>query len=379
MGNTCQQSYASPSRIKVARNSDSTDEENTIGKTEGPQYEEFEPKQTEVPFGEDMYSMTILAFIVDGGYFASNKTSPLNRHRRGMRLANTLIPFIANIWIQIYLMYKVDEFIVEDAVKSIRDVYSIYEQTMYTETYLNIHGKYRGVGEKIPSNFMNLTSTQMQEVCNIPLSQPWFLVTILGVWTITILAEVRVCFRMWHLLVLSMESSDNWTECLVVEGETLKLKKIPRSMKLKLVFVFLPWIVITSYLWWLGARWLVGTNSFSDILMNAVALEFVLVLKELVFRAFLSKRCQLDVANTAIAVPEDRTGIALDVCEANMTIILVLITAVIVFAYMGLPAPFKKNGFQGVLTDYKWDVLDICEGWIKWKFCTKNCKESFEM
>jgi len=43
--------------------------------------------------------------------------------------------------------------------------------------------------------------------------------------------------------------------------------------------VLVPRTIITCLLLWLGCRWLLATNNFADLVLNAVALEFILSTK----------------------------------------------------------------------------------------------------
>merc|ERR1719223_1783633 len=56
------------------------------------------------------------------------------------------------------------------------------------------------------------------------------------------------------------------------------------------LLIFMPRIVINCILLWLGCRWLLATTSFSDLLLNAVALTFVLDLGQIFYHAAVPER-----------------------------------------------------------------------------------------
>lgn len=172
---------------------------------------------------------------------------------------------------------------------------------------------------------------------------------------------------------LPAPASDSFAECLTVVDGVLQIKALPLTVKLILLIVFIPWVTIPCVLWWLGCRWLVATNNFENMILNAIALEFVLLLKELAFKAFMPHRSMVDLCKTVIKLDREEASAAhLDIYEANRSIIIFVITAFIVFLYIGLPPPIAQNGLQQVLSDYKWDVYEICEPWLQWKYSSGN-------
>merc|ERR1712190_387168 len=77
------------------------------------------------------------------------------------------------------------------------------------------------------------------------------------------------------------------------EANTVVLRGLTMPFKAMLFFtIFLPRILIDLVLLWLGCRWLAATASFSDVLLNAIALEFILLLKDLVYNAVVPRRNQ---------------------------------------------------------------------------------------
>merc|ERR1712217_450931 len=65
--------------------------------------------------------------------------------------------------------------------------------------------------------------------------------------------------------------------------------------------ILVPKVVIAIYLWWLGARWLVATTSFQELLLNAVALAFITELDELIYLAMVPEDIQMLVQSYKIA------------------------------------------------------------------------------
>merc|ERR1712070_1239238 len=127
---------------------------------------------------------------------------------------------------------------------------------------------------------MGTLSTDMQsKVCHFSITQPVFLFIIVLVWTLTCLRYMRkaVAF-MCRLLIVPTVSSMAGNDVLRVEdGNTKVVVGLTCWIKFVFVaFVSIPLVSVNGILLWLGSRWLVATLSFAEIMLNAVALEFVL-------------------------------------------------------------------------------------------------------
>merc|ERR1719265_2160943 len=67
------------------------------------------------------------------------------------------------------------------------------------------------------------------------------------------------------------------------------------------VLICLPRLLIVTALLWIGCRWLTATPDFEDMVLNGIALEFILLTRELLFRTVVSQRSKIDVTGTVIA------------------------------------------------------------------------------
>merc|ERR1712217_588658 len=65
--------------------------------------------------------------------------------------------------------------------------------------------------------------------------------------------------------------------------------------------ILVPKVAIATCLWWLGARWLVATTSFQELLLNAVALAFITELDELIYTAMVPEDIQVLIQSYKIA------------------------------------------------------------------------------
>jgi hypothetical protein len=144
------------------------------------------------------------------------------------------------------------------------------------------------------------------------------------------------------------------------------IASLPIWMKVTImVEVVIPRAVITLRVLYLGSRWLLATVNFGELVLNAVALEFVLLIRTLLFVAFTSDRSKIDLQRTKIQ-HKDRTH-STNLLSFVGPAFFGLASMAWVALYMGIP--MFHQGWQSTLPDYKWDVREICQQWFGTHFC----------
>jgi hypothetical protein len=303
------------------------------------------------------------------------------------RIAFALGLIALTIGIQVAILVCTRDIVTPLQVQDIRDAYDAFESHMYANhTYLSKNGYARGIaGYYNASAFENFDDTAKYNACNIPFSQLPFVSLVLVIWSITCLAQIRSCIELFLSLVVMTETKDNMHDCMTFWRYAMdpadgcaeaKYSPIPSprdepadekekniqvitgltlSVKVFLVIcVFLPEFCTTSYLMWLGTRWLTATNDFGNFISNVVGLEFILQLKFLLYFVLGSARNRRDLAHTGVVPPWSRESAGY--CVYFSTLLWLLIAAVWVSAYL-----FE---FQTVLPEYKWDVHRVCDSWL---------------
>lgn len=311
------------------------------------------------PVEEDTYGYAIASIVRDLGWLT--KESNL-KYLRLLRLTSSFILLLWTIGLQVFLLHFVRKILTARSVHDIRHTYSDYERHMYPNHTTSFYAVgatfFRGVdGYRVDSNFETLEKDTQDYVCEIPLSQPLYLSMILLLWAMTCVYQLRqitdsILRCVWRpKTVISMqyatspENEDPRT--LVVEGLTVPVKVV------LLCFVFMPQVLVNLYLLWLGSRWLVSTADLEELLLNAVALEFVANLKDGIYQSFVPLRSKLETQNTKIMPHKKR---ALLSCWELFSSFGWAIAA-IMWSVLYI-------NWQRVLVDYKWDVRDLCEKYL---------------
>lgn len=309
-------------------------------------------------FEEDAYSSAIA--LVARDWYILSKPSTLVRSLPAFRMIWAALLCSTTLVLQLLLLYCTKAYVTPQQVAGIRDSYDAYEIHMYggeDNTRVLSTGKHRGLpGHFNASLFETLDDDVKGDVCQIPLSQLKFLVFVLLVWSITCVCKLNSCVQYtWNLTfclptIPSMQMSiitdkagqprRKWT----IVGLTFTAKVI------LMVCLFLPWLLSTCYLCWLGSRWLTATNDFGDLVSNAMALEFILNLPELMYFAVSSERMKRDLSNTRYKPPCQREGSGTGVYFSSLMWGLFCIAWVYMYIFH----------LQRVLPDYQWDVHSTC-------------------
>ncbi|CAJ1334435.1 unnamed protein product [Effrenium voratum] len=331
----------------------------TLLKAKKPEGEEAEElKAQEVgpeALEEDLYGLAIASIVRDSrSYCKGYSTAGLMLARMGV----SVMILVLTLVLQVYLMASLKALVTSVAVNQIRTVYDQYEIIMYgndtSRMARTANGFHRGRDPYFnPKNFELLDEEQKEQVCQIPLSQPTFFMTLLTIWTFTVVADMRKTFDMWIRVAKvtpTVESMKNSME--PVEGsEEMVIVGLTMPVKVALsVVLFLPRFLVDAYLLWLGCRWLTATPSFEDVILNAVALEFILVLNNVVFSTVVPLQSIVDTRNTQLQ-PQHK--------ELQPTARSVLAAFSWGIASMGWVLLYMYL-LQAVLPQYRWDVRDVC-------------------
>lgn len=199
-----------------------------------------------------------------------------------------------------------------------------------------------------------MSDDEKHSICQIPLAHPEYICAILLIWTLTCLADLRKTLVQIQGLMFLTPTVKTLAEVLKKKDEgTVTVAGLTLPMKFLLsVFCFIPRIVSVTLLTFLGCRWLVATNSLDDVLLNALALEFMMTLKYLLYETLVSKRGRHLAENTLVKAPKAGD---LNVASAVGSSLWLLVAVVWVYMYV--------YHLQTVLIDYRWDVQPACKIW----------------
>lgn len=308
------------------------------------------------PLPDGIYGMAMASLIRDTAHLANHEKDVVSHCIKGGRLLTSCAFIFISLFLQGYLIASTKTLITPLEVKKIRTLYGTFEQTMYDGhvTYTRFNHS-RGIpGYFNASNFQELSAKDQNLSCRIPLSSPMFLFVILFIWTITCLKHIRNAVNL-AVRMCAMPTVWSFSKALLKEGKQTVIVGLTCIQKTFVLLVQLAVFIINCFLLWLGARWLTSTLGFDSLLLNAIALEFILELPSLLYAAMIPKRTQLDTEN--LMVPHLSKFEPASCCSIFGIYFLGVLALIAVFLYMFL--------FEQVLPDYRHDVQLVCTEYLK--------------
>lgn len=266
--------------------------------------------------------------------------------------------YFLNIFLQLALLYWICSMVTLPQVRQAQDMYKDFH-----------NGAFGKDGEFDSSRFNDLPTDWQGEICQIVLSSTLFLSSILFLWVAQCFSELRTIWRrvrqMRRLPDLPKGFKPKEMVAEVIQGEGhFKERKmlficIDRCTQLSLyMLIFIPKIFIASLLCCAGCVWLTASLSFGDLILNSLALAFVVEVDELIFSVFLPPRLEKNLKETMLAIPVDTSLSEEEIEKADVKNAYTR-SAVFLALVFGFVVVFVFT--QPVLPGYDWDVAHACE------------------
>eukprot|EP00929_Paragymnodinium_shiwhaense_P108349 TRINITY_DN74669_c0_g1_i1.p2 TRINITY_DN74669_c0_g1~~TRINITY_DN74669_c0_g1_i1.p2 ORF type:complete len:539 (-),score=153.30 TRINITY_DN74669_c0_g1_i1:178-1794(-) len=300
----------------------------------------------------------------------------LRMTRMGMAIALLCFTF----GLQVFVTLQVKQFVTSKWVYGIRKDYDAYQLHMYGEDpeaftigaphpIFPVKASRRGVpGYFMPGNFATLDEGLKESICNIPFSQAPFFMCVLLIWSMTCIVEVRMSISMFRSLVLQTKTISSMKDALVDldpelddddPGNRWVVDGLTICVKLAITFlVVIPRLLLVCFLLWLGCRFLAATNDMGEMVLNAVALEFILLIKDLLYRVVVPDRNKREIEKIAVRPSSNIEFASYWAYLGTFTWGFVAIAWIFYYVFL----------IQMVLPRYNWDVRPLCLPWLQEKY-----------
>lgn len=310
----------------------------------------FKPESPE----EGIYGMAVASAIIDVRRILMTERFSMEQLRHIARLCLVMCIVFFTLGFQLYVTVMTKFIVTPSAVKSMREAYGDYETHMYDgHTNMTRHGNMRGISIDYfnASRFQTLPQEQQESICSLPLSQPVFLFAILLLWTLTCLRYIRKTAMFTFRLIAIPNAEARTVMEKTDDGNHKVIKLNPYVKAFLVVFIQVPVLLMNLFLMWLGSRWLVATIGFDELLLNAIALEFVLNVHELIYTTVVPLTMKDALGRTVI---ENHFGSREQPNCCNMLGTFCFLFFAVIWCIIYI------RFFQQVLPDYRWDVADVC-------------------
>jgi len=345
---------------------DDEDTEDDVENATQVEHTEKEYEYKAEPPQEGIYGMAVASLITDYRMFLLSMSGQ-KKARYGCRLFLALVCTGCTITLQCYLTMMTKIIVTPPAVRGLREAYSDFQVYLYDgHTYELSTGHQRGIAEfrNYSKPLDGMKQEEMEALCESPLAQPLFLAAILLVWTVTCLAYFRESMS-FTTRMMSLKHTKSMKSKFVLEDEkndkgndtgVHTVVRVTVGVKIAiLLIVQIPVLSMNLFLLWIGCRWLVATLGFGELLLNAIALEFVLNLHKIIYSAIVPYTMKLSLGN--IQVPHSGTRTEMPNWWNMLSAFgLIIIATFWVIGYMFV--------FQHVLPDYQWDIAAPCQRYM---------------
>lgn len=336
--------------------------------------DEYEEELVEMSFGldSDIYGATMFTILYDLIDLVGRKDFDLlPNYVNFARLFLILLMLVGNYILQIGLTAAVMKYITNPAVHSVQTLYREYHQQCW---------KSEGHFDEDSWNAFD----GKDALCQLPVTNVPFSFSILCLWVLLVLQELKKVEQMIrHLHAVDQVETlvDMFRLCenpgtleaavgeIVIQGFTT-----PIRLAIYLLIV-IPKAAISVYLLVVGLIWLFSTPNYAELILNGLALAFIIGIDELIYETVLPLPLKHQMENTRIIKRAKAQTSVADFQHDHWTAVLrsyrnfvltLAITTLYMFACQGLP-------FLGVLPNYGWDVRRRCQEYYATEFA-RVCK-----
>jgi hypothetical protein len=198
-----------------------------------------------------------------------------------------------NFALQGGMLWWIYQFVVLPSVHSVEEIYQKYHAEVFSAD-----------GTYSPDLWKTWDPEYKDELCNIAFSSYPFMFAVLSLWSYTMLIEIRKTDRFQR----EVGGVGTCTELHdMVDPDTAHIMNLTSPIAwLLYLLIIVPKQLIGYGLLLIGCVWLMATDSFSDLILNAVALEFVVNIDNLLFEAAMPASIISKVVETKFLAKEGK-------------------------------------------------------------------------
>lgn len=313
---------------------------------------------------EDMWGVFIMVLCRDAARLRAGEPE-VPYHK--LRLCYGVFAQAVNLSLQLGILYFVKLYVVDPSQTTMQyNYYQYHRDVFYADGTLdNIEWKYwRG---------------PIQDLCESALGNTTFTFIILLVWMVMMVGEIRGSITLYHHIhnldprprgvslanmiwkkYVKETDKETGEEKLTDELEQEYIVFMDRTTKaLIYVLVIIPKLFVSLLLTYMGCVWFAATESFGDLILNVLALEFVILIDENILASFFPKSMLDEIGMTKFAYPkkDDLT----EEQELQKTLSAYMYSALWVLASVSWVSLYLLGpSVQQVLPGYKRDIIERC-------------------
>jgi hypothetical protein len=323
-----------------------------------PKKDEEEDGYDEVDLPSSVYGAAVFGLAYDLTEILtpdSHDQYPLALHL--FRLFYLLFMLLINYGLQAFLLIWSNEFVVTPAVHGIQALYRTFHAEAFDED-----------GTFLEENWLNealFPALLKRKLCQIPLSHWRFTFAIIWLWSMVMIAELRETLQTMGS-IQRVEGTWKLDDVIHVPhaGGRSHLRRLTPWLRYTIqLAVTIPKLILNLSLFIFGIRWLVATPDFSGLILNVLALGFIIEVDEIIFHTFLPKKMRETVEHTKFLLPEE--SLEQDIHDRwsayRWSAFWFTLSISVCFSYIFLAQLVDPSQVPlTVLPGYQFDLRDIC-------------------
>mmetsp|Transcript_10072 Transcript_10072/g.23992 ORF Transcript_10072/g.23992 Transcript_10072/m.23992 type:complete len:393 (+) Transcript_10072:117-1295(+) len=305
---------------------------------------------------EDTYGAAIVAIIKEFSEVGTSSEA-INIVRCVFAMALLLL----NLVLQFSCLYFIEHYVVAPSVHHVQMAYAMFHRRIFDD-----NGVYQ------PDAWHKYENKA--ELCQIAMTNKTFYYTVILLWTVSCLQEFRTGQRL-VVNISCVPHAESGDQMFIEDDDSQKISVVAITRRVRWLLYLLvcaPKIGISFMLLRLGLRWLSATTSFEAMVMNAVAMTFVVQIDELLYHFALPAHYRKQVGETDIFIEEEAVSVAhAEWWAYYRSSLYVLAAAVIVVLYAEI--------IQDILPSEVYEAANICHEYLNQHLaplCTRSWEES---
>lgn len=272
------------------------------------------------------------------------------------RIVFSIVVFCINLFIQFMLLYFICKLLMMPGMLSAQNVYQYFTSHAFTDRVID-----HDLFELLPHKYK-------AKVCGLALSQTIFARVVLFLWITTNVGELRGNYvkmastinlpqlpQGLDLRLMVKDSSDPSDEH---GGRVVCLNQ--GSKELLVAFIFVPKFIICIFLTTTGCLWLLSAENIGDLILNSLALAFVVQVDELIATVFFPATYLEDLTRLGLASQKEVEDPEIVEAKLIKSFFLCTITLLVTAAFVELAIRF-----QPVIPSYNGhEVSEACLSYI---------------
>mmetsp|Transcript_145179 Transcript_145179/g.253388 ORF Transcript_145179/g.253388 Transcript_145179/m.253388 type:complete len:301 (+) Transcript_145179:1-903(+) len=204
-----------------------------------------------------------------------------------------------------------------------------------------------------------------EQLCNVPLTRHGYTLAVLSLWLGRMLGEFRSLYRLHHVIWTMERSASNegytWMNYGKIDvdrdgrDEETDIAALSSTTRIIIyVTIIIPQFFVACFLAYIGCNWLCATESFTDLILNALALVLIIEIDEMLYEEFSPILLTELVSRTKFVIRRSK--------ETNEFRAYIRSIVFLISCFSG--AYLYMTQFQTVLPGFGYDIKEHCGMWF---------------